>query len=154
MLIKKMNRGLNPPRPLASRRVDPNRRLQVNQRLGRYPNPTLPQPLARLVVPGLELLGRLLEHPRTLQKASQFRIDFSLVCSPIVALKMVPQIFKNHPKSVSEHGPFQTLVFETILSSKKSKSDGAVPQKHGFRIEDIAKIKISIIQAILQKSLK
>jgi len=34
---------------------------------------------------------------------------------------MVPKIIKSHPKSISEHGPFQTLVFETILSSKKLK---------------------------------
>jgi len=34
---------------------------------------------------------------------------------------MVPQIIKNHQKSASEHGPFQTLVFDTIFSSKKPK---------------------------------
>ena len=41
---------------------------------------------------GLERFGRPQEHPRTLQKATQFRIDFLLFLLPLLAPKMVPKV--------------------------------------------------------------
>ena len=115
----------NPPRPLASRRVDPP--LEVFKSIKDIEQtPTLPFP--RLWLPR-----------RSASDARGPRLPkgFALIVFELVYRFLLAKLYPKSP-NISKNQSRNTVPCRPVFSirfyhQQRSKSDGAVPRKHGFR---------------------